>query len=62
MTELLSYYSVVRILRTSRSSALGVDGCLGVIAEVSQSGGEVCMVNGPDIVATGEVLGRQRFR
>lgn len=68
MTELLPYYSVVRILRTGRTAALGIDGREGVIVGVSQSGprveygvmvgGEVCMAGGSDVAATGEVLSR----
>ena len=68
MTERLSYYSVVRILRTGRTAALGIDGRVGVITGISQSGshveygvlvgGEVCMVDSSDVAPTGEVLSR----
>ena len=68
MTERLSYYSVVRVLRTGRTAALGIDGREGVIAGIAESGshveygvmvdGRVCMVDSPDVVPTGEVLSR----
>ena len=68
LTGRLSHYSVVRILRTGRTVALGIDGREGVIAGIAESGshveyavmvaGRVCMVDSSDVEPTGEVLSR----
>jgi hypothetical protein len=68
LTDQLSYYSVVNVLRSSSTAALGIDGLTGVIVGVSESGpnveyavlvgDEVCMVKSSDVSATGEVVSR----
>ena len=68
MTRKLSYYSVVNVLRSSSTAALGIDGLTGVVVGISESGSnveyavlvgeEVCMVNSSDVSPTGEVIGR----
>jgi hypothetical protein len=68
LTDQLSYYSVVNVLRSSSNAALGIDGLTGVIVGVSESGpnveyavlvgDEVCMVKSSDVSPTGEVVSR----
>ncbi len=69
MTERLPCYSVVRVLRTSRTADLRIDNFTGVIAGISDSGSHIeyavligdttWMVDGSDVVPTGEVLTRE---
>lgn len=68
MTDQLSYYSVVNVLRSSSTAELGIDGLTGVIVGISGSGlnveyavlvgDEVCMVKSSDVSPTGEVVSR----
>lgn len=68
MADQLPWYSVVRVLRTGGTAAMGIGGREGVIVGVSESGsrveygvlvgGEVCAVDSQDVVPTGEVLSR----
>jgi hypothetical protein len=68
LTGKLSYYSVVNVLRSSSTAALGIDGLTGIIVGISESdpnveyavlvGDEVCMVNSSDVSFTGEVMSR----
>jgi len=69
LSEHLAYYSVVRIPRSDRSTALGVDGRIGVVLGVSDSGEHVeygvliddgsYMADSSDLEPTGEVLSRE---
>ena len=68
MTGKLAYYSVVNVLRSSSTAALGIDGLTGVVVGISESGPnveyavlvgeEVCMVKSSDVSSTGEVVSR----
>jgi hypothetical protein len=68
LTRKLSYYSVVNVLRSSSTAALGIDGLTGVVVGISESGPnveyavlvgeEVCMVDSSDVSSTGEVVRR----
>ena len=68
MTDQLSYYLVVNVLRSSSTAELGIDGLTGVIVGISESGpnveyavlvgDEVCMVKSSDVSPTGEVVSR----
>jgi membrane protein implicated in regulation of membrane protease activity len=69
LTKQLPYYSVVRVLRTTRTSDLRIDNLTGVIAGISDSGSHIeyavligdttWMVDSRDVVPTGEVLNRE---
>ena len=71
MTDQLSYYSVVNVLRSSSTAALGIDGLTGVIVGISESGpnveyavlvgDEVCMVKSSEVSPTGEVVSRSHL-
>ena len=71
MTERLAFYSVVRILHSTRTSNLGIDGRNGVVGGISDSGshveyavmvgGKSYMVDSSDLIPTGEVLRREAF-
>jgi Immunity protein 31 len=68
LPDQLSYYSVVNVLRSSSTAALGIDGLTGVIVGISESGpnveyavlvgDEVCMVKSSDVRTTGEAVSR----
>jgi hypothetical protein len=71
MTERLAFYSVVRIMRSTRTANLGIDGLNGVVGGISDSGsrveyavmvgGKSYMINSVDLIPTGEVLKREAF-
>jgi hypothetical protein len=71
LTERLAFYSVVRIMRSARTAALGIDGRTGVVSGISDSGSHVeyavmiggvsYMVDSSDLIPTGEVLNREMF-
>ena len=71
LTERLAYYSVVRVLRSDQTDALGVSGCTGVVMGISDSGSqlrygvligeEAYMVDSSDVSPTGEILSREVF-
>jgi hypothetical protein len=71
VTERLAFYSVVRIMCSARTAALGIDGHTGVVGGISDSGSHVeyavmvCgvshMIDSSDLIPTGEVLSREVF-
>jgi hypothetical protein len=71
MTERLAFYSVVRIMRSTRTADLGIDGLSGVVGGISDSGshveyavmvgGKSYMIDNVDLIPTGEVLKRETF-
>jgi hypothetical protein len=71
MTDRLAFYSVVRIMRSTRTANLGIDGLNGVVAGISDSGshveyavmveGKSYMIDDVDLLPTGEVLEREEL-
>jgi hypothetical protein len=69
LTQRLPHYSVVRVLRTSRTADLRIDNFKGVIAGISDSGSRIeyavligdttWMIDSSDVVPAGEVLTRE---
>ena len=68
MVDRIAFYSVVRIIRSTRTANQGIDGLNGVVAGISDSDshveyavmvkGKSYMIDGGDLLPTGEVLER----